>query len=64
MRVLTVCELMSFTRPKLESLLNQISAILPTLAERSLDRCIALINLKNIKRELIRREMASGPWRR
>jgi hypothetical protein len=42
---------------------DQISAVLPTLPEGSLDRRIALINLRNIDRELTRRDMASGRWR-
>jgi len=60
MRVLTRCELMRFSRAELESFLSQISAVLPTLPEGSLDRRIALINRRNIRRELTRRDMTSG----
>ncbi len=63
MRVLTLCELMRFTRDQLRSWLNETSVALPTLPEGSLDRRIALINLRNIQRELTRREMTSGVWR-
>jgi hypothetical protein len=63
MRVLTLCELMRFSRAKLKSLLDLFSAVLPTLPEGSLDRRIALINLRNIKTELSRRDMTSGLWR-
>jgi len=62
MRVLTRCELMSFPPAELVSLLSQISAVLPTLPEGSLDRRIALINMDNIKRELAQRDMTAGRW--
>jgi len=62
MRVLTLCELMSFTREQLRSTSDEISAVLPTLPEGSLDRRIALINFSNIQREITRREIACGGW--
>jgi hypothetical protein len=64
MRVLTLYELMSFTRADLELMFQVISAILPSLAEDTLGLRIAFINLKNIKRELNRRDMVSGRWHR
>jgi hypothetical protein len=63
MRVLTLCELMRFSPAELRSLRDLFSAVLPTLPEGSLDRRIALINIRNIQRELTRRDMVSGPWR-
>jgi hypothetical protein len=62
-RVLTRWELMRFTREHLRSLLAEITATLATLPEGSLDRRIALINLRDIERELARRDMTCGLWR-
>jgi hypothetical protein len=63
-RVLTRWELMRFTREYLRSLLEEIAATLVTLPEGSPDRRIALINLRDIERELTRRDMTSTVWRR
>ena len=41
---------------------DQFSAMLPTLPGGCLDRRIALINIRNIQRELTRRDMTSGRW--
>jgi hypothetical protein len=64
MQVLTECELRRLTCGELRSLLSQTKALLPSLPEGSLDRRIALINLRNIERELIRRDMTWGRWQR
>lgn len=63
-RVLTRWELMRFTREHLKLLAEAIAATLATLPEGSLDRRIALINLRDIERELAHRDMASSVWRR
>jgi hypothetical protein len=64
MRVFTHCELIRSTRQQLQAWLDRISAALPAHPEGSLDRRIALINIQNITRELTRRQMTSGVWRR
>ncbi len=63
MRVLTHWELMRSTRRQLQAWRDEIAAALPALPEGSLERRIALINLRGIERELTRRQMTSGIWR-
>jgi hypothetical protein len=56
MRVLTIIELMRLTRIELTDLLVRITNTLMDLPEGSADRQIALINLRNIRSVLARRD--------
>ena len=56
MRTLTIAELMRMTRNELCGLAAQIAARLPTFREGSAARTAALINLRNIRWALARRD--------
>jgi hypothetical protein len=56
MRVLTINELMRLTRTELCALFTQISNELATLPEGSPERNNALMNLRNIRWALARRD--------
>lgn len=56
MRVRTLTELMRLSRTELFDLAARITTMLPHYAERSPERFNAGINLRNIRRELLRRE--------
>ena len=56
MRVLTINELMWMTRRELCDLAARITALLPTYREGSPGRTAALINLRNIRWALTRRD--------
>jgi hypothetical protein len=58
MRVLTKIELMRMTRLELLTLLRETANALVTSPEGSPDRANALINLRNIRRVLARRDLA------
>ena len=58
MRVPTIIELMRLTRIELTDLLVRITNLLPTLPEGSVERQNALINLRNIRLVLARRDFA------
>ncbi len=58
MRVLTITELMRLTRIELTGLLVQITNALPGLPEGSADRRSALLNLRNIRAVLLRRDFS------
>jgi hypothetical protein len=58
MRVLTICELMRLTRKDLCDLHTWITGILPTLPEGSAERQTALMNLRNIRWVIARRDYA------
>ena len=62
-RVLTRWELSYCLRSELQSMFDQISVALPNLPEGSLGRRIALINLENIRRELVYRDMTTAATR-
>jgi hypothetical protein len=58
MRVLTLAELMRLTRIELCDLLTRITTALPEFPERSTERQNALINLRNIRSMLARRDFS------
>ena len=58
MRVLTINELMRMTRKDLCDLAGHIAARLPTYREGSAARTAALINLRNIRWALARRDFS------
>ena len=58
MRVLTINELLRLTRKELCDLAAHITAILPTYREGSAGRTTALINLRNIRWVLARRDLS------
>jgi hypothetical protein len=58
MRVLTTTELMRLTRIELFNLSTRITAALPTFREGSPQRTVGLINLRNIRCALTRRDLA------
>jgi hypothetical protein len=58
MRVLTITELMRLTRIELCDLLNRITIALPNYPAESLERGSALINLRNIRSVLARRDFS------
>ena len=58
MRVLTINELMRMTRNELCGLAARITAVLPTYREGSPQRTAALINLRNIRWALARRDLS------
>jgi hypothetical protein len=60
MRVLTITELMRLTRTELCALLTRITNELPALPERSVERANAHINLRNIRRLMLRRDPSPG----
>ena len=57
MRVLTITELMRLTRIELTDLLIRITNALPDLPEGSIERQNALLNLRNIRRVLMRHDL-------
>jgi hypothetical protein len=58
MRVLTINELLRMTRKELCALAAHIAAALPTYREGSPARTAALINLRNIRWALARRDFS------
>ena len=58
MRVLTINELMRMTRRELCTLFAQIAGELPVFPEGSPERDSALINLRNIRWALARRDFS------
>lgn len=58
MRVLTKIKLMRMTRLELLALLRETATALVALPELSSDRANALINQRNIRRVLARRDLA------
>ena len=58
MRVLTITELLRMTRKELCDLAAHIAAALPTYREGSPGRTAALINLRNIRWALARRDFS------
>jgi hypothetical protein len=60
MRVLTITELMRLTRTELCALLTRITNELPDLPEGSVERANAHINLRNIRRLMVRRDPSPG----
>jgi hypothetical protein len=58
MRVLTICELMRLTRHQLCDLLVRITNMLADFPEGSAERQAALINLRNIRTVLARRDFS------
>jgi hypothetical protein len=56
MRVRSLTELMCLSRTELFDLTARITTMLPHYPERSLERFNAHINLKSIRKELLRRE--------
>ena len=58
MRVLTITELLRMTRKELCDLAARIAAALPTYREGSPGRTAALINLRNIRWALARRDFS------
>jgi hypothetical protein len=60
MRVLTITELMRLTRTELCALLTRITNELPALPEGSDERANAHINLRNIRRLIVRRDPSPG----
>ena len=58
MRVLTINELLRMTRNELRNLAAHISARLPIYREGSAARTAALINLRNIRWALARRDFS------
>jgi hypothetical protein len=57
MRVLSIFELMRLTRSELTDLLVRITNALPGMPEGSVNRQIALINLRNIRSVLARHDL-------
>ena len=60
MRVLTLEELMRLTRTELTDLAGRITNALPEFPEGSDDLQHARLNLRNIRRVLVRRDPAPG----
>jgi len=60
MRVLTLNELMRLTRTELCDLLVQMTNVLRTYPEGSVEHQAAITNLRNIARVLANREMTLG----
>ena len=58
MRVLTINELLRMTRKELCELAAHITALLPTYREGSAGRTAGLINLRNIRWALARRDFS------
>jgi len=57
MRVRTLTELMRLSRSELFDLAARITTMLPHYANHSAERFNACLNLCNIRRELLRREL-------
>jgi hypothetical protein len=58
MRVHTLTELMHLSKSELFDLAARITTMLPYYPERSPERFNAHVNLENIRRELLRRELS------